>query len=318
MVLVLAGMFSFARLSVAQEPPSADDSVDIETSRRAVNLGKEAHRLYESGDYDGAYALFEQADRLLHSPAFVLYMARCRREVGRLVEAAKLYERVATETLPADAPEPWRAAKEDAVAELAGVNARIPSLRIVVRGRAPERVELDERVVEVAEPIRVDPGAHTVVVTTTDGQRKRRELTVAAGAGEVSVEVVVPVLPAPPPSSTPPPDAVEPIPILWPGGVVLGIGAASLVASAITGFSALGVAESVNATCSEDNICPASEQDNHDRAMTLAHVSTATAAVGAALAATGIALLIWAPTTTDSGDVQVGVSPSGVTFVVRF
>src|SRR5262245_53956491 len=82
--LVLALSFSIhEHLSFAQPAPSETD--------RAIDAGQEAIALYRDGRWADAYDRFAVADRTTHSPVFVLYMARCKRNVGRLLDAKRLF-----------------------------------------------------------------------------------------------------------------------------------------------------------------------------------------------------------------------------------
>lgn len=108
-------------LGILGAGPRRDARAQPADTERAIDAGRAAARLYEEGKWAEAYARFEEADRAAHSVVFVLYMARCQRALGDRAAAQALLERIATETLPADAPEPMRRAQADAASELAAL-----------------------------------------------------------------------------------------------------------------------------------------------------------------------------------------------------
>ena len=93
--LVAGALWLVALKAAAQEPePRADDksaqgdeSARWAAERSAVQLGHDGLALYEASRWSEAHERFQTAERLVHSPVFQLYMARCRRNMGRLIEA---------------------------------------------------------------------------------------------------------------------------------------------------------------------------------------------------------------------------------------
>jgi hypothetical protein len=83
-----------------------------DTNQRALKLAYEADDLYARGQWAGAYDRFAEADGLAHSPVFVLYMARCRKNAARLIEAEAIFTRLSRETLArtrrSRSRTPWR------------------------------------------------------------------------------------------------------------------------------------------------------------------------------------------------------------------
>ena len=83
-LLIALACLLMAGTSIA-EPTDAERA-------RALELGKSAIEVYNEGRWVDAYDRFAKADKLVHSPVFVLYMARCRRQLGNLVQAQTLYQ----------------------------------------------------------------------------------------------------------------------------------------------------------------------------------------------------------------------------------
>jgi hypothetical protein len=185
--LLCLGWALWATPGAAQPTAPSDDP-----RARALELGREGVDLYNQERFVEANERFERAERLVHSPVFLVYMARCKVRLKALLAARALYRRALGEALPSDAPDAWREALEDGDEELALLERRIPSLWLKVRGRdaARARVSLDERRIERAEwarPIEVDPGRHTLAVDSPGSGVVRQ--TVEVGEGE-SVRVV--------------------------------------------------------------------------------------------------------------------------------
>jgi len=146
-------------------------SADAKSDRaQAIELGHLGVELYNSRRFVEAYERFERADKLVHSPVFVLYMARCRRNLGELLRARALYRSVVAESVPKDAKVQWRKAVEEGRLELPELEKLIPSVRIILTGVSPKgpplRVWLDRVRVsqaKLAAPISLNPGTHHVV-----------------------------------------------------------------------------------------------------------------------------------------------------------
>ena len=109
---------------------------------------------------------------------------------------------------------------------------------------------------------------------------------------------------------------------LLPGALVLGAGAASLIAGAVTGGLALSGKSDLEASCLNGR-CPESSREILDDATRLATASTATFIIGGVLAAGGVTLLILRPGGS-SGDeapkaaLYVDASPSWLGLRGRF
>lgn len=103
--------------------PSSPASGDA--GSRAVALGREGIQLYEAGRWAEAEAKLTEAEAVLHSPVFLLYIARCRRNAGRLLDARDAYRRSVAEQLAPTAPPAWRQALVDARAELSVLEEEI-------------------------------------------------------------------------------------------------------------------------------------------------------------------------------------------------
>ncbi len=270
-------------------------------------LGEEALKLFEQARWQAAYDKFAAAHEHLRAPTLVLFMARCKRNLGDLVAARGLYEGVLRKPLPAKASEPFVKAKAKARTELDQLKPRIPAIRISLSGAEPKRtsVKIDGIAlpsVDVGQAVAVNPGKHTITATAAGFQAasKTVDLPESATVTEVSLKLLAEgAQPIDPPEPNQHVDGP-----LWPAILTLGVGTAGLALGAITGAMASSRADDIKSRC-VDNHCPAEDADLGDEAQTLATLSTTGFVVGGVAAAAGIVLAITRPgggsTEQDSG-----------------
>ena len=113
---------------LAAAAPAAGQGASPDAQATARARGEEGLKLYQAGKWDEAFAAFERADGLFHAPTLVVFMANCRRNQGRLVEARALYEKVVSEPLPRDPPEAFKKAQATARTELEALRGRLPQV----------------------------------------------------------------------------------------------------------------------------------------------------------------------------------------------
>ncbi|HZO15868.1 MAG TPA: hypothetical protein VFB62_21490 [Polyangiaceae bacterium] len=310
-------LFSIASAAAAQtvDDPQAQPDETLTDSERAVTIGKTAMSLFKEERWPEAYDKFSEAETVAHSPVFLLYMARCKRQLGDLKAARALYKRVVDDATPQGAPESWKNAQAEAAQEL---GALFPRLRIAVRGGAAE-VKLDGRTLtseELAQPIEVEPGQHRVEARRGRGKPVVQQVTLARGS---SIDVVLELPEAPSPErrgaggDTPKAEPSEGS--LAPGIVMLAFAGAAGIAGIVTGAIALDAAQGVVDRCTGDDCTgggnsaeAAALQSDRDRAYNLAHASTASLVVAGVAAAVGITLLILRP----GGGSEVGIGPGSL------
>lgn len=320
--LVLSRLLCICTMGLALLVASASSAQPSEDDRwRALELGRHGVELYNQRRWVEAYDRFSQAEAIVHSPVFVLYMARAKRQLGSLVEAETLCRRVMDEPLPEDAPPQWVDARRDAAEEHRALQPLIPKLTIQLQvpSEARTRVWIDEREVSGRElPLAVDPGRRRVSAQCESGEPMSRVVKLAAGEHQVltlapACVAAVPVGSVPP---SPPPSAIDADPggSLRVGGVVLMIvGGASLAVGIGTGIGAIALDSDLADACNDDLVCPPDRQPDVDTYYALAHTSTATLAIGAAAFAAGLITYLVAPA---GGEAPVAATPSGL--VVRF
>lgn len=277
----------------------------------AVARAKEGLKHYEAAEWDKAYELFSQADAAAHSVVFRLYMARARRNSGKLLEARTLYRGIAAEQLPANAIPSFTQAQADAKAELAALEPTIPVVLVKLQGAsAAATLEIDGVKAAPSQPVALDPGEHRVVAKDGTATVER---TIPLRAGDAKLELEL-TFAADGAGSASGPGALTPRTVrvegsLAPGIALLATGGASLIAGAVLGGLALGRDGDVTELC-PDGVCPSgvdrvAVEDAQSEAQTFAHASTGLLIAGGALAAVGVVLVIVRP-----GGEDVPAAPS--------
>jgi hypothetical protein len=289
----------------------------------AIERGNEGVALYDAGRWGEALGRFTEAEKLYHSPVFVLYIARTLRNADRLREAREIYRRLLNETLAPTAPAPWKQAQTDARTELSELEATIPSVVFTLSGGSPAaRLSVDNHPVPAGAPLELDPGSYRVVAT--DGTRQVSvAFSVAAARQRQPVNIVFPS--SNPPALPPEVDhrSNETYGLFVPGLVVAGIGGATLIAGTITGVLALSkkpdARRSLPTSCI-DGRCPEAQRQAVEEATAPGrHLATATdilLVTGAVISLTGAGLLLFVP--GEPSKVSASVSPRGGSFSVRF
>lgn len=304
LALALA-MTTLPTLAVRAQPnePSATDK---ETARQLMDIGD---KKFESGDYAGALESYEGADRIMKVTSTGLAVGKAMMQLGRLIEARD--KLIAVTRLPqaTDESPVLTSAREEAKQLQQTLADRIPQLTVSLAGLpagVEASVQIDNETVPPASvnlPRAVNPGSHTVsasapgysaapqTLTLKEGDRQTLTLTFRA-TGEQHHEE--------------PKDELEISPLVWVGVAFAGAG---VIVGAITGGLSLSTASDVKSQC-QGTRCPVSVEEEGDRALVLAHVSTASFAVagaGAILAGVGLVLTF---TSDDGADTALRIGPS--------
>jgi hypothetical protein len=292
-------------LAVAQPRGAADDV------RAAVTLAHEAKQKYDRGDWAGALELFEAAEAKAHSPVLLLYVARCRRNLGQLLRARDVYTHAAGEKLPPGAPEPFHAARADAQRDLDVLSSRIPKVFLRLAPSLPAHAELELDGASTARdrlsgPIEVDPGEHVARVVAGG-----REISRASFRAEEGKTITVQLEPA---SARSAEGGAQPEPArgghLW-GIVVTSLGVTGLGAGIATRVMAFDKVSDVKSRCTGVH-CLRSDASEVATAETLQTASTVCLVAGGALAAAGVALLVVRPGSSATKSLALRASPSWI------
>lgn len=261
-------------------PPAVEASdADKEKARSLMDVGVERE---EAKDYVAALKAFQAAHALVKLPMTGLAVARAQAGLGLLVEALESATQAKLIPVrPSETPAYAKArAEADALAQK--LAARVPSILVKVEGPSGgAEVAIDGAVVpapSASQPRKVNPGKHVVAAT-------------APGFQPASVEVDVPEGQVTPATLTMTPElgpdsgksgSLSPLVV-----VGFGVGAAGLIAGAVTGGLSLSKTSAIKSQC-KNGICPMITADAISSANTLANVSNVSFAVGAAGVAVGV------------------------------
>ncbi len=249
--------------------------------------------LEKTGKWGRALEKYEKALEQGDAAQVRFHMARAKEQLTRFREALD------------DA----RAAQQLAETHGAENLAEISELREWLEGRTPQlvvkrgdgaeraKIELAGRELTGDEPIRLDPGTHTLAVTFPDGAKLERSVSIGAGEQD-EIEIERPDdLEGPEPKPEPPPRKPPPPPPPPEDGapvaayVVGGTGIASLAASGVFLLLRNQAVADLDAACRGD-VCPRSLETRQNEAKTFTTVSRVTLGVG--VAAVGVAVVLLA------------------------
>ncbi|MBS2015647.1 MAG: hypothetical protein JST00_22355 [Deltaproteobacteria bacterium] len=327
--------FSLALACVAGSSRSyAQQPVDDASRAAARSLGYDGVRAYEAGDFEAASEKLERAYGVLRVPTIGLWSARSLVKRGRLVAASERFLEVSRLVLPDLEPEVHRKAQADAVQERAALMPRLAHLVVVVTS-APEEATLtvDGQLVPLAiwgSDLPVDPGARHIEIASgarketrdvqlAEGQTERVEIALArvtvapVHTGDWPAEAEKETSPAPPSSLGPT--------LRTAGWISIGVGSAAVVMGSIMGGVAVGQGSTLDSVSCKADVCARSASDDVDayhRSRTLSIVGLW---VGGAVLATGITLVLVAPSPARGRTTSVSLAPlgiSGVGFVGRY
>lgn len=250
-------------------------------ARTLVNDAKKAMKDKRWGDAVGA---LKKADKLDPSPAIELDLAQAQINLGKLLDASKTLAAIEGN---ADKGAAAKKARESAAKMLADLKAKIPTVKVTVKGPAGKAsVTLDGLEVDASGEIPVDPGDHNVGASAAGFKAIEKEVKLAEGARQTVELALVADAPAAPKE--------EEKGSRVPGIVLTSIGGAALVVGGVFGGLAFSATSSAKAQC-KGNLCPASAESDISRSKLYGNVSTGMLIGGGAVAVTGIVLAIVAP-----------------------
>ncbi|MCA9604654.1 MAG: PEGA domain-containing protein [Myxococcales bacterium] len=141
--------------------------------------------LYESHDYEGALASFQEAYRLAPHPTVRVNMANCYEHLERPIEAIFHFQRFLSES--PNAPRQQRREVEAAITRLRATVGEV-TLAVAPDGAQIVIDDAETRRAPVLEPILMTTGDHTVVVSM-NGYRTARETIHIAGGDSPRVQI---------------------------------------------------------------------------------------------------------------------------------
>jgi hypothetical protein len=186
---------STGRVRAADPPPAPTGQ---ESNRElALRLAREGVAFYNEQRLEDAFDRFANAEGLVHSPVFVLYMARIERKRGKWLTALRRFDAVVSESLPKGSPAAWQQAKAEAGLERQRLAEAMPTLEIQV-GEAPAEevsIWIDGLLLNGWREgaVSVNPGKHQVVGQLGDVTARAR-VEVDEGQKAVPVQLRFPAV----------------------------------------------------------------------------------------------------------------------------
>lgn len=255
---VVVGLFlcCLVRPASAREPDDGlpADSTEVRSVAERAALARERGHLglaaFAEERWGDALQHFAEAERWMHSPVFVLYMARCQQELGATELARELYRKAAEEPLSEDSPAVWHEAQASARAALGAWEASEP---------------------RQAEPLAADRSGGG---DETDRRAAQKgESSAPPPAGRLFREI-----------------STEPVPPYRYGAyAAFGAGVIGLTVGTVAGSLAWSQAKDIKQRC-DGTSCLTSDEDRAHDVRRLAHVATVGFVVAATGAAAGITL----------------------------
>lgn len=299
---------------VVSSPTRAQD----ESARaEAAELANRGYAKFTRGDYDEAIALFEQAEKLSHSPVILSFIAQSHEKLGRLIEAQRQYARVVNEKLDEDAPEDFVKAQRQARRQVPILERRIPRVVMRISGVPQQQVTvtLDGELLDASElgkALRVNPGARRVVlevlgqepiertIRATERQLTDVDLLLATRVVERDV-----------------PTYVEPEPRWVPPVVAFSIGLSGLTLGVTAGALYLARSESLRERCPDRRCAP--ELEGEKNAIdSIGVVSAVGLSIGAVGAAVGTVMVLVDDGDEGEGGVEVAAGLGSIVVTGRF
>lgn len=215
----------------------------------------------EKGDIAAALGAYQQAHAIMRVPTTGIEVARSLDKLGKLTAALAAARDVVAMPSTIGEPKPFAAAREQAQALVTALEARVPTLTILVKtasSSARPEVSLDGKKLTpeaLKEPLALDPGHYRVTATAEDHTAATVEVTLKerdrAQAALALARVLV--IPPEPTRATPPPPPPPSLSPFIPAGFT--IAGAGILAGVVTGALAISAANEANKLCS-GGVCP--------------------------------------------------------------
>jgi PEGA domain len=282
----------------------------------------EGYDLRAQGKFAEAYPHLVESLRLDPQVKTLLNLADCEEHLGKLAEAQRHWVQAR------DLAVPGSAEKQGATARLAALDKRMPRLTLRLDAGAPpgSRVTRDGVLlgaVSLDTPLPLDPGAHRVVVRAAGyeersydvavSEAETKEIDVAPGG---KIELAEPPR-APEGAAGPAASATASGPWRTIGLVTAGVGAVGLGVGAVYGVQALQKKNDADAAGCSGTQCPPGAVASRNAAQSAGDASTIFFVAGAALAAGGATMWLFAPNATPSIQAAPSVGQDGAGVTVR-
>lgn len=335
--LSFACVATFATVQALAEPTAAERSL-------AAALFDQGRTLMSEGKLDEACVKLAESQRLDPGGGTLLNLALCHEKQGKIATAWTEFREARAMAKKDNRPDREGAA-DTAIAKLEPMLSKISVIVSADAKVAGMSVEIDGLPLPEAAwgtPFPVDPGTRNVVVKAPGYREWRSTVEIGKTAGVANVNVPklekagaggaspVPSTSSsatkPPPAAssgsntTEPPKSVPDAPMhptRKTGFILGGVGLAFIGIGSIAGSVAISKDGEADEACEKPMTCDADAVALSKEAVTLAHVSTATFAIGLAGVALGTVLVVIAPKTAPA-NVSLSVGPQFVSVTTKF
>jgi hypothetical protein len=300
-------------------------------SAAAEELFKQGRAALEAKDYATACAKLAESNRLERAVGTLISLAQCEEAQDKLASARQHWQEAADF---ADALHDRLNRGPAAHQRFAELDKRVPRLTVRRSPSAPasltvKRDDVTLTAASLGSALPVDPGKHVLVVSADRHDSKTFEVTVAEGeTREIEVEPGAEIASPPPTPSTLTYDSARPndaASMRTAGYIVGGAGVVGLGLGVVFGLRAKSKWDSAQSDCKIDACGAGSDaRKEKDDAATAGTVSTIAFVVGGAALATGVVLIVLAPSssttsaTPSSGSLRVVPGLGGISAVGTF
>jgi hypothetical protein len=257
----------------------------------------------QAGRYETGCPALAESYRLDPRPGTLFTLAECHAKWGKLATAIQYYEEYLSrfERMTVDQKAGQRGREKIAAQQRDALRENVPKLTLRFATEPPRGTTVERDGVELGAPslnvpLPTDPGDHVVTVKGPGGKKREYHITLAPGEQrdqvlEVEQSSEAPRPPPPPPAPAASSDGAS---LRTWGYVAGGVGVVGLAVGGIMGAVVLGKKSTIDAHC-VGNACDAEGKKAGDSAKSAAAISTVGFVVGTAALATGIVLLVVAP-----------------------
>ena len=286
----------------------------------AQALYEEGKQLLEAGKVEQACPKFEASQQLDAGVGTLLYLADCYGRAGRTASAWATFLEAASAAKNQGQSEREQLARDRAAA----LESKLSKLTLVgtdATSMQQAEVTLNGRSVPRASwgvPLPVDPGPQMIEVRAPNKKPWSTTLQIPPGASERRLEIprladAPESVPAAPSATNAPAETAEPSSksgLRTAGWIVAGAGVVGVGVGSYFGLRAISKNDDSKAHCRTAHLCDSTGLALRDDAKDAATISTIAFAAGGALAAGGVALLVFAPSNKERGKVSVKLAPN--------
>ncbi len=277
-------------------------SCHVAAEKRAEQLFNKGLEAFLAGRHAEGCPLIQQSHQLEPLAGVLFTLAECQQGWGKLKTANDTYAKFLTAVgeLPAAKAEKHADRVAVALRKRAAIAPKVPTVTVALRGEMPAggKVMFDDRDIsaDLGRPIPVDPGTHSVRLTSPEGDLATASVDLAVGAKR-SVELD---------SSGASPiqediggdsETASPNTAAW---VLGGVGVLGLVVGSTTGLMASSKKQTIDDNC-PNRTCNAEGRNAVDSAQSLGLVSTVSFGVGIVGLSAATYLFLTARDSTEHG-----------------